>query len=315
MTDFATVKRSLAQRRPGHTLPQPFYASATMYAFDLAAIWHSTWIFAGVEAAIAAPGAWFTLEIGETSVIVLRDRAGAVRAFFNACRHRGSRICTADTGRAARLVCPYHQWAYDLDGSLAAARMMPEDFDRADYGLRPVHVELLCGTIYLCLADQPPDFAPVRADLTPLLEPHELAQTKLAATSTIIERGNWKLVMENARECYHCAVRHRDLVSVFRDFVDLDSPEIIAYTARMQALGLPCGPVRGDTHRAIRLPLGAASLSGAFQVEEYYFLKRILGAHTGRPKPFRVYLDSGTPKIRIELLLGRIGTDSEHTVL
>ena len=256
MYSLNRVRQVLVERRPGHTLPRPLYADPEMFAFDLDAIWHRKWIFAGVEAAIRAPGEWFTLDIAETSVIVLRDHDGDVRAFFNACRHRGSRICTAERGRSARLICPYHQWAYDLDGALASARMMPADFNNAEYGLRPVHVELLGGTIYVCLADNPPDFSAMRAALGPLMAPHELADAKVATISTIIERGNWKLVMENARECYHCAVRHRDLVSVFRDFVDPKDPDVVAHGERMRAMGLDCGPVRGETYRAIRLPLG-----------------------------------------------------------
>ena len=92
---------------------------------------------------------------------------------------------------------------------------MPDTFDRAQHGLRPVHVETVAGSVYVCLADDPPAFDAFREQLAPLLAPHNLANAKLAFESTLVERANWKLVMENARECYHCVVRHPELSLTF----------------------------------------------------------------------------------------------------
>jgi Rieske 2Fe-2S family protein len=146
--------------------------------------------FAGLEAELQQPGDWFTFDIAATSVVVLRDRDGSVRAFLNTCRHRGSRICSGESGQAVRLICPYHQWTYDLDGRLIGAAMMPSDFDRSAHGLRLVHVQTLGGTIYVCLAKTAPDFADVRRAIEPALALHDLGGAKVAAKSTIVVKGN-----------------------------------------------------------------------------------------------------------------------------
>ena len=140
---------------------------------------------------------------------------------------------------------------------------MPRDFDKSAHGLRPVHVRTLAGTIYICLADAPPDFADVQRAVGPALAPHALAGAKVAAESNIVVKGNWKLAMENARECYHCAARHRDLMSVLLDFYDFDDPAIKAFWDRCTATGLLNGPAYGHGYRMVRLPLahGAKSIT------------------------------------------------------
>lgn len=109
MRHDAEIRELLHKRRDGHTLPQPFYTDNDLFEFDLRAVFHRLWIFAGLEAELRQPGDWLTLDIAATSVVVLRDRDGSVRAFLNICRHRGSRICSGESGQATRLICPYHQ--------------------------------------------------------------------------------------------------------------------------------------------------------------------------------------------------------------
>ena len=257
------VARQLATRRPGHTLPRAFYNDADLYEFDLQAIFYRQWLFAGLEAELGRAGDYFTLQIGPSPIVVLRDKSGAIRAFHNTCRHRGSRICNAARGRSPSLVCPYHQWTYALDGTLVHARDMPATFDPAQYSLKPVHVACLSGTIYICLAETPPDFAPHRDAVAPLLAPHRLADTKVAADITITEKGNWKLVMENSRECYHCAVRHPELMHTLAESYDMDSRAMRDYRESCTRKGLKNGPVQGHGFRATRIPLvpGAVSIT------------------------------------------------------
>ncbi len=255
------VARELAAWRPGHTLPRAFYVDPDVYEFDLDAVFHRQWLFAGLEAELGRPGDWFTLDVGPSSIVVLRDRAGAIRAFHNTCRHRGSRICTKDRGRGPSLVCPYHQWTYALDGSLVHARDMPVEFDRSTHGLKPVHVERLAGTIFVCLADAPPDFSDHRSKLEPLLAPHDLAAAKLAAESTLVEKGNWKLVMENSRECHHCAVRHPELMHTLLESFDFASGPMREFAAACESKGLRNGPVQGHGFRAARIPFVGGAVS------------------------------------------------------
>ncbi|MGC8470509.1 MAG: aromatic ring-hydroxylating oxygenase subunit alpha [Acetobacteraceae bacterium] len=261
----AAVRQLLRTRTPGFSLPQPFYTDPAIFTLDLRAIFERQWIFAGLASEIAEPGAYLTVEVGTSSVLVLRDRGGEVRAFFNTCRHRGARICDDRHGRAKTLVCPYHRWTYRLSGALASAPFMPEGFARERYSLKPLAVRELCGTIFVTLAADPPDFAPYAEALAPHLAPHGLDQAKVAFECDLIEEGNWKLVMENSRECYHCRTQHRELMRTFLDIYDFAAPgdqaEIEQYWARLRAMGLPTHIVDGPEFRATRLPFTHGALS------------------------------------------------------
>ena len=265
MTTTADTLRLLRTRPHEHSLPRAFYTDAELFELDMAAIWHREWLCVGAECEVAAPGQFITLDIGSSPIIVLRDTEGVVRGFHNSCRHRGSRILDAACGTAKGLVCPYHRWTYRLDGSLAWAAYMPADFDKGEHGLRPLHVALLGGTIYVCLAEQPPDFAPYAAAMTDLLAPHALHRAKVAHEERIVVHGNWKLMMENSRECYHCAAEHRELMKYFLDIYDFKNPrdneQINGFWARMEALGIPCHIAEGAHFRATRLPFTNGAVS------------------------------------------------------
>ena len=101
-------------------------------------------------------------------------------------------------------MCPYHQWTYGLDGKLLAARSMAEDFDKADHGLNPVALENIGGLIFICLSNNPPAIERVKTDIAVQIATYDLDKLKVAVQDDYIEDANWKLVMENNRECYHC---------------------------------------------------------------------------------------------------------------
>jgi Rieske 2Fe-2S family protein len=194
----------------------------------------------------------------------VRDRQGTIRALHNSCRHRGSRVCTQHKGSSAKLVCPYHQWTYELDGKLLFARQMPEDFDPSQHSLKPVHCETVGGYIFISLADQPMDFQPFREIVAGYLAPHRLGETKVAYESTIVEKGNWKLVWENNRECYHCAANHPELCRTYPEAPTvtgvqgaMDDPEIGAHWEKCEAAGLPSAFKIAPTgqFRMTRMPL------------------------------------------------------------
>ncbi len=261
----ARTRARLASRVPGHALPGAFYTDPEIYRLDLAAIFHREWIFVGATCEIEEPGSFLTVTIGTSPILVLRGRDGAIRGFFNTCRHRGFKLCDAPRGRVPAVVCPYHRWTYRLDGTLAAAKHMPDTFDPNGHGLIPVHVRVLAGTIYVCLADDPPDFAPYAADLAVQLAPHALDRAKLAAEVDLVEQGNWKMVMENSRECYHCASGHRELMRTFLDIYDWENPdqaaEIRAYWTKWEAAGHGPSITEGPQYRGARLPLTGTARS------------------------------------------------------
>lgn len=213
----ASLRKLIAARRPGYSLDADFYLSPAVYDMDMEAIFGRHWLFVAVEPDIPEPGDYLAVDIGRQSVVLVRDDDGQVRGYHNVCRHRGARLCVTPQGSVGNLVCSYHQWTYTLNGKLAYAEHMGEDFDKSLYSLKPVRVETLSGLIFVCLSpDAPDDFAMMRAQVEPYLRPHQLRETKVAAQIDIVEDCNWKLTMENNRECYHCAVNHPELtVSLF----------------------------------------------------------------------------------------------------
>jgi Rieske 2Fe-2S family protein len=254
----------LKSRRPGHTLPRKFYTDPSFFQLDLEAIFYREWLFAGHDCELPAPGAFFTLQVGEYPIVVVRSDDGAIRAFHNTCRHRGSRICAAAKGSVVKLVCPYHNWTYELDGRLRYARDMGADFDAKAHGLKPVHCESVGGYVWICLAKQAPDFSAFRDSVEPYLAPHRLTDAKVAFESTIVENGNWKLVWENNRECYHCRGNHPELCKTFPETPTVSGisgamkdPVIVQHWEHCEAAGLPSRfALSADgQHRATRMPL------------------------------------------------------------
>lgn len=204
----------IQRRRSGYSLEQPFYVDPAIFEIDLARIYRRHWLLAGPTCRLTQSGDFFRYDIANDSLVILRDDAGEVRAFHNVCRHRGSRVCLDEQGHAKRLVCPYHHWAYGLDGGLCSARHLPEEIDQASLGLHPVHVRVVAGLIFVCLADEPPEFTQTAADVAEYLAPHGLDRTRICRRSVEIIRANWKVVAENFWECYHCAPTHPEFCGV-----------------------------------------------------------------------------------------------------
>jgi Rieske 2Fe-2S family protein len=217
-TAAASALAALEEQRAGWTLPQPFYVDEGYFELDMQHVFVPSWLFVAHTCEIAEVGDWVRVDVAGDSIIIVRGKDGEVRSFFNTCRHRGSLICLGEAGHARRLVCPYHQWSYHLDGSFAGARYLADDFDPSDVGLVPVHCETVGGYIFVCLADEAPDFATFAAAAEPFLVPHDLDAVKVAHTQVIVEHSNWKLVMENNRECYHCVSAHPELMHAIAEF-------------------------------------------------------------------------------------------------
>jgi glycine betaine catabolism A len=214
MSRFQLIADFLKKDRKGHTLPRELYVSEEAFQFDSQVMLKSVWLYACTVAHVKNPGDYFVFELASNSIIIVRGRDNEVRAFWNSCRHRGAKICLEQTGRTPRLMCPYHQWTYGLDGKLLAARSMAENFDKKNHGLNPVALENIGGLIFICMADNPPPIDRVKADISEQIAVYDLNHLKVAVQDNYIEDANWKLVMENNRECYHCDVGHPELISV-----------------------------------------------------------------------------------------------------
>jgi Rieske 2Fe-2S family protein len=185
-------------------------------------IWRGGWLFAGHSCQISNPGDYFLYDVGEDSVIIVRDDGGQVHALYNVCRHRGSVICEAAEGHIKRFVCPYHQWTYDRGGHLLLYRGMQDGLDKSELGLHKAHAREVEGMIFISLADQPLDFEPVSVTISPVARPQGLARAKVARIMDFDVHSNWKLVWENNRECYHCNVNHPQYIKANFDHYNAD---------------------------------------------------------------------------------------------
>jgi Rieske 2Fe-2S family protein len=210
-----------AEYRPGWSLPGGFYSDEAVYCADVERIWRSGWLFAGHSCEIPKAGDYFTLEVGADSIAVVRATDGAIRGFHNVCRHRGSLVCTEAVGHAKKLVCPYHQWTYDLDGELVACRGMG-DIDKSQFSLKQVAVQEFEGLIFFSLAKNPWDIDRASEILSPLLRPQAFKKAKVAKAVDYLVKANWKLVWENNRECYHCNVNHPQYIKANFDHYNAD---------------------------------------------------------------------------------------------
>jgi Rieske 2Fe-2S family protein len=214
MSRHEPIADFLAKDRKGYTLPRELYVREEAFHFDTGLMLKSVWLYACTVAHVKTPVDYFVFEVANSSIIMVRGRDNEVRAFWNSCRHRGARICLEQRGHKARLMCPYHQWTYGLDGKLLAARSMAEDFDKADHGLNPVALENVGGLIFICMSEYPPLIDRVKADISEQIAMYDLDRLKVAVQDNYVEDANWKLVMENNRECYHCDVGHPELIAV-----------------------------------------------------------------------------------------------------
>ena len=234
--DDDRIDRLIEAQRPGFSLERVFYDDADVFERDRERVFRNHWILAGHASQLENAGDYRLFDVAGESVIIVRGRDGAVHAHYNVCRHRGSRVLQRACGNAPAMTCPYHGWTYAHDGSLSAAKHMPPDFDREKYSLKPCHVRVLEGLIFVCLAaDDAPDFEGVAQKLTPFLELHGIADARVVRQQTFPVNANWKLVLENYLECYHCKVAHREYcrVEIKADRIGDASPAALArYDAR-----------------------------------------------------------------------------------
>ena len=260
MMKHSAITPLLAHTRRGYSLDRRFYCDDAVFAADMEQVIGRKWIVAGHVDRVRKKGDYFLYNIGLESIIIVRSDESTINAFYNVCRHRGSLICTKPQGRVARLTCGYHAWSYGLDGALLAARLMPEDFSKQDNGLHRCHVRVFHGFIFINLSDgAPTDFEAAFGDLHPYLDFHGFAGAKIAHSQSYPTTANWKLIVENFVECYHCAPAHPEFCSMHPpealiafgagpssgppDAVEKYLPTVKAWEARAASLGRPIGTV------------------------------------------------------------------------
>jgi choline monooxygenase len=224
-----------ATRRPvalAQTLTPEAYTSEAFFAVERERVFSTSWVAVGCSSRVREPGDVLVCEVAGRSIFVVRNRAGELRAFYNVCRHRGTRLVSPGESRVKRFIrCPYHSWAYDLDGTCVGTPLftgseIPEDqqavfdmddakgFDRADYGLLRVAVDAWGPLVFVNLGRNPAPLSEDLGDLPSRTAGHRLDEWEIARVSEYEIAANYKLVAENFMEYYHLPWVHPGLVQV-----------------------------------------------------------------------------------------------------
>jgi carnitine monooxygenase subunit len=277
----------------GETLPARWYVEPDVFHAEKECIFHRTWQYVGHIGLVASAGDFFTTRLGDMPVVAVRDAGGTIRAFANVCRHRSSEVVLECAGNRRTLQCHYHGWTYNLDGTLRTAprESEQESFAKETLSLAPFAVET-CGP--LIFVNPSPAATPLRDVLGELPSIFEragidLSQMKMLRRDTYDIAANWKIVVENFNECYHCPIAHPK----FSQVIDTD-----AYRADTdhEYFSTYYGPIIGSPNRGVTYatlwPNVMFSLSGnppsmqvitavpidvghSQQVVDYYFAERV----------------------------------------
>jgi Rieske 2Fe-2S family protein len=216
------------------SLPSSWYHSEAIFQIERERLFCREWFCALREEELPRSGDHRVLDLFGESVLIVRNREGVLRAFYNVCRHRGARLCRAPEERdawgvalaggigAGRLiVCPYHRWSYDLDGALVSAPHLAggADFHKADFHLYPVGLECWGGFVFVHLtpASAPP-LAAQLGEVAARVQRYPLAELRIGATRRYEVAANWKILCENYNECYHCGGVHPELAALVPAF-------------------------------------------------------------------------------------------------
>jgi Rieske 2Fe-2S family protein len=203
----------------GHSrmLPRAAYTSEQVLAFELERLFAGSWVCAGRAEDLRQPGSQRALLAGNVGVLVARGGDGTLRAFANLCRHRGHELLSTGTATLARtIVCPYHAWSYQLDGSLRAAPgfRAVEGFEPAVHGLVRLPLEVWHGFVMVNGSGAAPSLADHTDALDGLVAPYRPERLRAMASHQYLVEANWKVVCENFHECYHCPRIHPELCQV-----------------------------------------------------------------------------------------------------
>jgi len=262
---MTTVARAAAERplhenpERSYTLPARYYISPEIYERERAAVFFRSWIYAGHVEDLRTAGSYLTVQIADQNIAVIRGKDGTLRAFYNVCQHRAHELLRG-RGRTPVITCPYHAWSYHLDGRLRSARGSErvEGFDASEFCLKPVRVEAFGPFVFVNLD---PDAAPLAATAGGLLNeirsyvPELDSLTRVETTTWEVE-ANWKVIVDNFLECYHCEPAH----PAFVQLVDIDSYRSVThdiYSTHVSRSGRP-------DNKAYKFDPDAPSQVGAF---------------------------------------------------
>ena len=239
-TEFARIRAGYdADPARSYSLNKTAYTEARWAEIDRDAIFRRSWQWVCHIEKLREPGSYVVVDIAGQPVAVLRDREGVLRAFYNACKHRAHELLSGE-GQVSRIMCPYHAWTYRLDGQLVRA---PETEGLADFALEEIcldaiRVEAFCGFIYVNLDPSAVPLAEQAGDLGNEIRhwAPDVEDLTFAHRLTYDIKSNWKNVVDNFLECYHCPTAHKD----FCTLVDMDTYKVTThgiYSSHMAEAG------------------------------------------------------------------------------
>lgn len=200
------------------TLPSRYYFAQDIYDLEKERFFYDMWFCVGRADEIAEPGEFLVREVGDESIIIVRDKTGQLSAFYNVCRHRGTRLCTASEGRfdGNAFSCRYHGWTYSLDGKLLATPNMlkAKDFDKGEYPLYSVGLETWEGLMFVNMGTDRKPLSSQLGDTETRWRRYHMGELKLGKHITYDIEANWKIIIENYMECLHCPLIHPELCEV-----------------------------------------------------------------------------------------------------
>jgi Rieske 2Fe-2S family protein len=213
-TFHRTVDTYLAGAR---TMPRDRYTSDDILRDERERIFAREWNCIGRSSRLTKPGEFVVHSVAGESLIILRDRGNDLRAYFNVCRHRGTRLCNLAAGHFSETIqCPYHAWTYSIDGRLIGAPHMQDvdGFDKRDYPLHSAAIVEWEGFIFVNVHDDPVPFDHAFAPMLTRLERFNLAGLVVGHSVSYEVHANWKLIFQNYSECLHCPMIHPELSTV-----------------------------------------------------------------------------------------------------
>jgi Rieske 2Fe-2S family protein len=244
MTTKGSLLNILKEQKKGYSLARPFYKDEKFFASDMKHIWYKSWVFAGHPCEVPKVGDYFTFTLGEYPIVVIRmsDKEEDIQAFH--LRNIKNSVIK-------------HTLKEQINGSVKLPK-------RVTQKLTPIHCKNVCYYLFISLAKKPDDIAPLEKDVSDYIAPYNLDKLKIASSSTIIEQGNWKLVMENNRECYHCSSNHPELIITFPEDPSVTgipsekTPKILRDCwEKCEAMNMPSRFLMSEdgTYRVTRVPL------------------------------------------------------------
>ncbi len=208
-----------------HSINTRCYIDPKFLKIEQEQVFHRSWQFLCHEEKLRDPGSYVTLSIEGQSIVGVRNREGELKAYFNVCKHRGHELLSGE-GQTKRITCPYHAWTYDLDGALINAPRSEhlENFNQKEICLEPVQIETFCHLVFINLDPEASSLAMQSGDLATEIMRYapDLADLTFSTRLTYRIRANWKAVVDNFLECYHCPVAHKG----FSSMIDMDTYQV-----------------------------------------------------------------------------------------